>query len=104
MEGAKRGKLLKYDIAAKETSVVLDGLVFPTGVVVSPDGESIFCEGTRMRYAFTLSSLHCYKKKNAPVHKGSRRPAYGAFLARLCLMVAFAPCCILALSGASAII
>ena len=39
IEGAGTGRLLAYDMAARTTRVVLDGLVFPNGVAVHPDGD-----------------------------------------------------------------
>jgi streptogramin lyase len=39
MESKGTGRLLAYDPATKQTRTVLDGLVFPNGVAIAPDGD-----------------------------------------------------------------
>ncbi len=39
MESAGTGRLLAYDPADRSTRVVVDGLVFPNGVAIAPDGD-----------------------------------------------------------------
>lgn len=39
MESTGTGRLLAYDPATQETRIVLDGLVFPNGVAIAPDGD-----------------------------------------------------------------
>lgn len=41
-EHRPNGRLLRFDPATGETSLVLGGLYFPNGVVVSPDGAALF--------------------------------------------------------------
>jgi sugar lactone lactonase YvrE len=50
MEGRAHGRLLAYDPATDQMSVVLEGLAFPSGVTVAPDGTSLLIvEVTRYR-------------------------------------------------------
>lgn len=46
IEHAGTGRLLVYDPGTKETQTVVDGLVFPNGVAVSPDGEYVLVTET----------------------------------------------------------
>jgi sugar lactone lactonase YvrE len=45
-EGRPHGRLLSYDPASRETTVLMDGLHFANGVAVSPDGEFVLVNET----------------------------------------------------------
>nr|GEX67742.1 protein strictosidine synthase-like 4-like [Tanacetum cinerariifolium] len=50
LEAKPHGQLLKYDPSTKETSLVLDGLVFANGVTISSDQEFlVVCETWKFR-------------------------------------------------------
>ena len=50
IEGRAHGRLLAYDPVTEKMSVVLEGLAFPSGVTVAPDGASLLIvEVTRYR-------------------------------------------------------
>ncbi|WP_170990955.1 SMP-30/gluconolactonase/LRE family protein [Herbidospora galbida] len=50
LEGRPRGRLLRYDPAAKTTTVLAEGLYFPNGVVVTDDQRALLVvESTRYR-------------------------------------------------------
>ena len=50
LEGRPRGRLLRYDPVTRSTTVLLSGLYFPNGIVVTADQRSLLvAESTRYR-------------------------------------------------------
>jgi sugar lactone lactonase YvrE len=57
LEGKPHGRLLRYDPVTEETNVLLDGLYFANGVVLSPDEDYILITES-FRYRITRYWLH----------------------------------------------
>ncbi len=79
--GEPHGRLLRYDPADGETTVVAEGLHFPNGVALTPDGSAILVVETTTRRLLrcatsggeptVLASLPAYPDNLSPVGDGT---------------------------------